>query len=68
MSAFTAGLHSDDVVVFDYSNAKLVDNLGGIHGCETAAVAIDSLGLAKGNAYRSTSFRPSATHPNPIFS
>ncbi len=39
----------DDVFVF--IDNKLVINLGGIHGTETKAVDIDSLGLTKGNTY-----------------
>jgi fibro-slime domain-containing protein len=37
--------------VFVYVDKKLVINLGGIHGPETAQVLIDSLGLAKGSSY-----------------
>jgi fibro-slime domain-containing protein len=39
----------DDVFVF--INGKLVINLGGIHGPETASVMVDQLGLTVGNTY-----------------
>ena len=37
--------------VFVYVDKKLVINLGGIHGPETANVKVDDLGLTKGNEY-----------------
>ena len=37
--------------VFVYINNKRVINLGGIHGAETQNVAVDSLGLTKGESY-----------------
>jgi fibro-slime domain-containing protein len=37
--------------VFVYVNKKLVINLGGIHGPETAQVVVDSLGLTVGQDY-----------------
>jgi fibro-slime domain-containing protein len=37
--------------VFVYINNKLVINLGGIHGTQEKNVAIDSLGLTKGDTY-----------------
>jgi fibro-slime domain-containing protein len=42
---------SGDDDVFVYIDNKLVINLGGIHSREQADVAIDSLGLIKGNTY-----------------
>jgi fibro-slime domain-containing protein len=39
----------DDVFVF--INKKRVINLGGVHGPETASVAVDSLGLTIGQEY-----------------
>ena len=42
---------SGDDDVFVYIDNKLVINLGGIHSREQADVAIDSLGLIKGNPY-----------------
>ena len=37
--------------VFVYINKKLVINLGGVHGPESASVAIDTLNLTPGTAY-----------------
>jgi fibro-slime domain-containing protein len=46
----TFNFRGDDDV-FVYIDGKLVINLGGIHGPETASVTVDSLGLTKGKTY-----------------
>jgi fibro-slime domain-containing protein len=46
----TFNFRGDDDV-FVYINGKLVINVGGIHGPETASVSVDSLGLTKGSTY-----------------